>query len=83
MSVGIYFECILIYSAIDIRVPKKKYFISHDINIAPRRAYEIVLLNISFYPKRDVAWDDESSGYSSLSPPNVIMNLYGSDFSGR
>ena len=79
---GKYFECILIYSALDIGFSKKKYFRSQEINLAPRRAYEIFLLNSSFYYKRDTAGDDASSGYSILSPPTVILTLYGSVFSG-
>ena len=63
--------------------PKKTYFRSQDINPAPRRASEIVLLNSSFYSKRDAADDDASSGYSSLSPPTDNLNLYRSYFSGR
>ena len=78
---GEYFKCILIYYSLDIGVYNKKYFRSQDINLAPLRASEIVLLNSIFYSKRDAAGDDVSSGYSSLSSPTVSMNLYGSYFS--
>ena len=44
MSVGKYFECILIYYALDIGVSKNKYFMSQDMNIAPRHESEIMLL---------------------------------------
>ena len=60
MSAGKYFDCILIYSALDIGVSKKKYFRSQDINLAPLRASEMVLLNSSFDSKRDAAGDDSS-----------------------
>ena len=83
ISGGKYFECIPMYSALDIWFSKKKYFSSQDINIAPLRASAMVLLISSFYSKRDAAGDDATSGYSSLSPPNVNLNLYGSDFSGQ
>ena len=83
MSGGKYFECILVYYAFDIGVSKKKYFRSQDINISPLHASKIVLLNNIIDSKRDAAGDDASSGCSSLSPPTVSMNLYGSDFSGR
>ena len=42
-----------------------------------------MILNISFYSKRDAAGGDTSSGYSSRSPPTVSLTLHGSDFSGR
>ena len=71
------------YYALDIGVSKKKSFRSQDINLAPLRVSEMVLLNSSFYSKRDDAGDDASPGYSSLSPPTVILMLYGYDFSGR
>ena len=71
------------YSAFDIVVSKKKYFRSQDINLAPLSASEMVLINISFYFKRDAAGDDPSSGYSIPSPPTANLNLYGSDFIGR
>ena len=80
--VGNCFECILIYSALDIVFSKKKYFRSQDINIAPRRASEIVLFKSSFYSKRDASGDDSSSGYSILSPLTINLTLYGSGFSG-
>ena len=83
MSGGKYFECILIYSALDIGVSKNKYFRSQEINIEPHHASKIVLLKIIFDSKRDAAGDDASSGYYSLSPPTVILNLYGSYLSGR
>ena len=83
MSVGKYFECILIYYALGIGFSKKKYFRSQDINLSPRRASEIVLLNSNSDSQRDASGDDASSGYSSLSPPTVNLTLYGSDFSGR
>ena len=83
MSGEKYFECILIYSALDIGVSRKKTFRSQDINIAPCRASEIVPLKSSSDPKRDASEDDTSSGYSSLSPPTVSLTLYGSDFSER
>ena len=54
-----------------------------DINLAPMRASEMVLLNSGFYCKRDAAGDDASSGYSSLSPPTVKLNIYGSYFSRK
>ena len=53
-----YFECILIYSDIDVGVSKKKYFRSQDINLAPLRASEIVLLNRILKSKRDGAGDN-------------------------
>ena len=71
------------YSDVKIGVSRKEYFRSQDNNIAPLRASEIVILNNSFYFRRDSAGDDESSGYSSLSPSTVFMNLYGSYFSGH
>ena len=82
MSGGKYFECILIYSALDIGVSKNKYFRSQEINIEPHHASKIVLLTIIFDSKRDAAGDDAPSEYSSLSPPTVSLTLYGSDFSG-
>ena len=78
-----YYECILLYSVLDSVVSKKQYFSSQDINLAPLRASEILLFNISFDSKIDAASDDASSGYSSLSPPTVSLTLYGSSFSGR
>ena len=51
MSGGEYFECILIYSALDIGVSNKRYFRSKDINIAPLSASEIVLLNSFLKPQ--------------------------------
>ena len=63
--------------------PKNKYFWSQDINLAPLRASEIVLLNSSFYSKRYSSGDDASSGYSILSPPIVSLTMYVSGFSGR
>ena len=83
MSVGGYFKYILVYSSLDIGVPKKKSFRSQDINLAPWRASKIVLLNSIFDSKMDSTDDDASSVYSSLYPPNVNLTLYGSDFSGR
>ena len=83
ISGGKYFECILIYSALYIRVFRKKYFRSQGINLAPLRESEIVLLNRSFDSKRDAAGDDASSGYSSLSPTTVSLTMYGSNFRGR
>ena len=61
----------------------RKYFRSQGINLAPLRASEMVLLNISFYFKRYTAGDDASLGYSILSPPTVNMTRYVSDFSGQ
>ena len=58
MSGGKYFECILMYSALDIEVSKKTYFGSQDINLAPLRSSEMVLLNSSFYSPIDAAGDD-------------------------
>ena len=81
MSGGKYFDCILIYSALDIGFSKKKYFRSQDINIAPCRESEIVILKRNFYSKRDADGDDASSGYSSLYPPTVSLTIYGSGFS--
>ena len=46
-----YYECILLYSVLDSVVSKKQYFSSQDINLAPLRASEILLLNSSFTPK--------------------------------
>ena len=83
MSVGKYFECILIYSAIDIGFSKKQSFRSQDINLAPGISSEIVLLNSSFDSKKDAAGDEASSGYLSMSPPTINLNLYNSYFSGR
>ena len=71
------------YSALDMEVSKKKSFRSQDINIAPLRVSEMVILNSGFYSKKDAAGDGASSGYSSLLPPTVNLNQYGSDFSGR
>ena len=71
------------YSALGIGVSKKTNFRSQEINLAPLRAYEMVLLNSSFYSKRDAVGDDESSGYLILPSPTVNLNMYGSDFSGR
>ena len=70
-------------SALDIGVSRKNNFRSQDINLAPLRASEIVLLNSSFYSKRDASGDDASSRYSIMSPPTVSLILYGSGFSGR
>ena len=83
ISGGIFFACILIYSALDIGVSKKKNFSSQDINLAPLHASEMVLLNSSSNSKRDAVGDDEPSGYLSLSLPTVNMTLYVSDFSGK
>ena len=77
-----YFECMLMYFAIDMRVSKKKYFRSQDINLAPLSASGMVLLNSSFDSKIYAAGDDKSSGYSILSPPTVSLTLYASGFSG-
>ena len=59
---------------------QEKYFRSQDITLAPLRESNIVILNSSFGSKRDAAGDDASLGYSSLSPPTVSLNRYGSDF---
>ena len=69
------------YYALDMEVSKRKYFRSQDINLAPLRASEMVILNISFDSKRNAAGDDASSGYSSILPPTVNLNRCGSDFS--
>ena len=82
MSVGKYFECIIVYSDLEIIVSKKKIFRSQDRNLAPRRASEIMLLNSSFYSKRDADGDDASSGCSILFPPTVNLTLYGPYFIG-
>ena len=71
------------YSALGIAFSKKKSFRSQDINLAPVRTSEMVLLNSSFDSTRDADGDDVSSGYSSISSPTVNLTLYGSDFSGR
>ena len=63
MSGGKHFECILIYSDLDIGVSKKKYFRSQDINLPPLHSYESVLLKISFYSITYATCDDTSSGY--------------------
>ena len=78
-----YSECILIYSYLDIGFYKEQSFRSQDINLAPWRASEILIMNSSFYSKGGASGDNASSGYSSLSPPTANMTLYGSDFSGR
>ena len=78
-----YYECILLYSVLDSVVSKKQYFSSQDINLAPRHVSETALLKIIFDSKRDSAVNDASSGYYGLSPPTVIITMYGSDFSGR
>ena len=83
MSDGKYFECILIYSGLEIVVSKKKYFKSQDINLASLRASKIVLLKSVFYPKRYTAGNYESSRYSFWSPSTDSLTLYGSDFSGQ
>ena len=57
MSGGKCFEWIIVYSTLDIRVSKKKSFVSHDRNFAPLCASDIVIFNISFYFKRDAAGD--------------------------
>ena len=62
---------------------QEEYFISQNINLAPQRASEIVLLKSSFDSKRDSAGDDASLGYSNLYPHTVNMTLNGYDFSGR
>ena len=62
---------------------QEKYFRSQNINLVPRRAFETLLLNISFDSKGDAAGDAAPSGYSRMSPTTVNMNLYGFDFSGR
>ena len=82
MSGGKYFQCIHIYSALDIVVSKKKSFRSQEINLSPRRASEIVPLKSSFYPKGDASGNDTSYGYSSLSPPTMNIIIDGSDFIG-
>ena len=51
MSGENYLEWILIYSALDIGISRKKNFIPHDKNLAPLCASKIVLLNSSFIPK--------------------------------
>ena len=79
---GKYFEWIIIYSALDIGVTKKKYFILHDKNIAPLCASEIVILNSSFDSKIYVDGDNISSVYYNLSSPTVNLNLNGYDSSG-
>ena len=71
------------YSDLDIGVSKKKSFRPQYINLAPLRASEIVLLNSSFYFKRDYAGDYASSVYSSMSPPTFILTLYGYYYSGN
>ena len=83
MSGGKYFECILVYSAIDMWVSRKKYFRSQEINLPTMRASEMVVLNSNFESKRDAAGDNASSWYSSLSPRTVNLVRNGSDFSGR
>ena len=83
MSGGEYLECILIYSAPDIGVSKKKSFRSYDKNIAPLCASENVLLNSSFYFKIYAAGYDAYSGYSNLPPTTVNLTMNGSAFSGR
>ena len=45
MSGGKHFKCILVYSALGIRVSKRKSFRLQDINLAPMRASDLVLLN--------------------------------------
>ena len=82
-SGGKYFECIIISFDLDILVSKKKSFRSQEINLAPRRSSEIVLLKSTFYSKRDAAGYDASSVYYNLYPPIVNINLNGSDFSGH
>ena len=47
------------------------------------RVSEMLILNSSFDSKRDAAGDDASLGYSSMLPPTVNLNMYGSDCSGR
>ena len=83
MSGGKHFECILIYSALDIGVTEKKFFGSQDINLAPRHASEIVLLKSSLDSKRYAAVYDASSGYYNLSTPTVNLTLNSSYFSGQ
>ena len=58
MTGGKYFECIIIYSILDFGVSKKTYFRSQDINLAPRREYESVLLKSIFDSKIDAAGND-------------------------
>ena len=82
MSGGKCFEWILIYSAVDIGVYKKKIFLSHDRNLAPMCASDIMLLNSSFDSKTDAARYDASSGYYNLSTHTINMTINGSDFSG-
>ena len=72
---GKYLECIIIYYALDIRVPKKTSFRSKDINLGPWRESEIFLLNSSFDSKRDTAGDYAYSRYSNLSSPNVNITI--------
>ena len=83
MSGGKYFEFSIIYYALDIVVPQNKSLRSHNINLVPWRAYEIVLLKSIFDSKIDAAGDDTSSSYYNMSPPTDNMTLNGSDFSGR
>ena len=77
------FECILIYSDLDIGFSKGKSFRSHDINLTRRRASEILQLKSSFYSKKDAYENDAYSRYPNLSPPTVNLNLNGYDFRGR
>ena len=62
-------------------LPPPWFFRSQDINLAPHRASEIVLIKTIFDSKRDAAGDDTSSGYSSFTPTTVSLTLNGSDFS--
>ena len=75
MSGGRYFECIFIYSALDIGVSKKKNFRLQDINLALSHASGIVILKISLGSKIYAAVDGISAGYSSLYPPTVSLTL--------
>ena len=83
MSGGKYFEWILVYFSLVVGVYSKKSFISHNKNLSPLCASEIVIFNINFYSKRDDSVYDASYRYSNLSPPTVNMTLNGSDFIGR
>ena len=73
----------LSYNLLLTLVFPRKYFISHDKNLAPLCAYEMFLLNSGFDSKIDAAGCDELSGCSNLSPPTINLTLNGYDFSGR
>ena len=83
MYSGKYFECILVYSALDNGVSRKNSFISQDTNLALRSTHEIMILKNIFHSKIDDAGDDKYYEYYNMSASNVNMNLNSYDFTAQ